>query len=66
MFNCLWINGSGVILARVEHEEGKELVSLGSLKWRGYGGWAEAPKYAEKAPKNFKPRVSPRAIHQPR
>ncbi|KAI5433996.1 hypothetical protein KIW84_021014, partial [Lathyrus oleraceus] len=49
-----------------QHEDGKDLVSLGSLKWRGSGGWAEAPKYAEKAPKNFKPRVSPRAIHQPR
>lgn len=53
-----------------EHEEeggeGKELVSLGSLKWRRGGGWAEVPRYAEKAPKIVRPKVSPRAIHQPR
>jgi hypothetical protein len=55
-----------LLLARVEHEDGKELVTLGALKWRGSSGWAEAPRYAEKAPKIVKPRVSPRAIHQPR
>ncbi|XP_045833555.1 protein EARLY RESPONSIVE TO DEHYDRATION 15-like [Trifolium pratense] len=49
-----------------QHEEGKELMKLGDLKWRGTNGWAEAPRYAEKAPKIVKPRVSPRAIHQPR
>ncbi|KAK7300471.1 hypothetical protein RJT34_11315 [Clitoria ternatea] len=53
-----------------EDEEGrerKELVTLGSLKWRTcVGGWAEAPRYLEKAPKIVKPKVSPRAIHQPR
>ena len=50
-----------------EGEEGKEVVSLGVLKWRSSGGgWAEAPRYVEKAPKFVKPKVSPRAIHQPR
>ncbi|TKY56921.1 Polyadenylate-binding protein-interacting protein 2 [Spatholobus suberectus] len=50
-----------------EAKEGKELVSLGVLKWRSCGGgWADAPRYVEKAPKFVKPRVSPRAIHQPR
>jgi len=50
-------------------KEGKEVVSLEVLKWRSSGGgWAEAPKYVEKAPKFVKPKpkVSPRAIHQPR
>ncbi|XP_027333044.1 protein EARLY RESPONSIVE TO DEHYDRATION 15-like [Abrus precatorius] len=46
--------------------EGKELVSLGVLKWRSCGDWAQVPRYAEKAPKLVKPKVSPRAIHQPR
>ncbi|KAK7276442.1 hypothetical protein RIF29_17581 [Crotalaria pallida] len=49
-----------------EIREGKELISLGASKWERGGGWAEAPRYAEKAPKIVKPRVSPRAIHQPR
>lgn len=50
-----------------EREKGKELVTLGSLKWRRFGEWAEPPRYAEKAPKIVRPnRVSPRAIHQPR
>ncbi|OIW16210.1 hypothetical protein TanjilG_18925 [Lupinus angustifolius] len=49
-----------------ERREGKELISLGALKWEGERGWAEAPRYAEKVPKFVKPRVSPRAIHQPR
>ncbi|XP_061351693.1 protein EARLY RESPONSIVE TO DEHYDRATION 15-like [Gastrolobium bilobum] len=46
--------------------EGKELVTLGSLKWRRFEGWVESPRYVEKAPKIVKSRVSPRAIHQPR
>ncbi|WVY89437.1 protein EARLY RESPONSIVE TO DEHYDRATION 15-like isoform X1 [Vigna radiata var. radiata] len=51
----------------IEGKEGKEVVSLEVLKWRNYGGgWAEVPRYAEKAPKFVKPKVSPRAIHQPR
>ncbi|CAL0307569.1 unnamed protein product [Lupinus luteus] len=49
-----------------ERSEGKELISLGALKWERERGWAEAPRYAEKVPKFVKPRVSPRAIHQPR
>ncbi|XP_057441746.1 protein EARLY RESPONSIVE TO DEHYDRATION 15-like isoform X1 [Lotus japonicus] len=49
-----------------EEEEGKELVSLGMLKWPGSGARAEVPRYAEKKPKFVKPRMSPRAIHQPR
>jgi len=50
-----------------EGKEEKEVVSLEVLKWRSCGGgWAEVPRYAEKAPKFIKPRVSPRAIHQPR
>ncbi|CAJ1971067.1 unnamed protein product [Sphenostylis stenocarpa] len=48
-------------------KERKEMVSLEVLKWRSCGGgWAEAPRYIEKAPKFVKPKVSPRAIHQPR
>ncbi|KAJ1401143.1 Ataxin-2, C-terminal [Sesbania bispinosa] len=46
--------------------EEPKLVSVGALKWRKNGGWAELPRYAEKAPKFVKPKVSPRAIHQPR
>lgn len=46
--------------------EGKELVSLGVLKWQKDAKWTEVPRYAEKAPKIVKARVSPRAIHQPR
>ncbi|RDY09493.1 Polyadenylate-binding protein-interacting protein 2 [Mucuna pruriens] len=50
-----------------EGKEGRELVSLGVLKWRNCGGgWAEAPRHVEKAPKIVKTRISPRAIHQPR
>ncbi|XP_020234103.1 protein EARLY RESPONSIVE TO DEHYDRATION 15 isoform X1 [Cajanus cajan] len=52
-----------------EGKEEKKLVSLEVLKWRTCGcgsGSAQAPRYAEKAPKFVKPKVSPRAIHQPR
>ncbi|KAE9614975.1 hypothetical protein Lalb_Chr04g0250361 [Lupinus albus] len=49
-----------------ERRDGKELISLGALKWERERGWADAPRYAEKVPKFVKPRVSPRAIHQPR
>lgn len=54
-----------------EEEEGggdyeREVVSMGALKWRRGSGRAEAPRYAQKAPKIVKARVSPRTIQQPR
>ncbi|KAI4306512.1 hypothetical protein L6164_029783 [Bauhinia variegata] len=47
-------------------EYNRELVSMGALKWRTVPAWVESPRYAEKAPKIVKTRVSPKTIQQPR
>ena len=47
-----------------EHQ--KELVSLGSLKWRKARDPVMAPRHFEKAPKIVSVKVSPRPIQQPR
>ncbi|XP_038722344.1 protein EARLY RESPONSIVE TO DEHYDRATION 15-like isoform X2 [Tripterygium wilfordii] len=50
-----------------EEDPRRDLVKIGSEKWRKGRIVAEAPRFAEKAPKivNMKV-VSPRMIHQPR
>ncbi|KAJ0046124.1 protein EARLY RESPONSIVE TO DEHYDRATION 15-like [Pistacia vera] len=49
-----------------EMESGKELVSIGTLKWKKGRALNEKPRYAEKAPKIVNVKVSPRPIQQPR
>ena len=55
---------------RAEEEEErdlrKDLVLLGSLKWRTGRVLVETPRYAVKAPKIVNVKVSPRPIQQPR
>lgn len=63
LFKLIYLFGS---IVEEDEEGGKELVSLGMLKWPGSGARAEVPRYAEKKPKFIKPKMSPRAIHQPR
>ena len=50
----------------VEIESGKELVSIGTLKWKKGRALTEKPRYAEKAPKIVNVKVNPRPIQQPR
>lgn len=67
-FNFLF-GAENVVEEEEEEEKGefqRELVSMGALKWQGRSGWAEPPRYAQKAPKIVKTRVSPRTIQQPR
>ncbi|KAJ0102822.1 hypothetical protein Patl1_06706 [Pistacia atlantica] len=49
-----------------EMESGKELVSIGTLKWKKGRALNEKTRYAEKAPKIVNVKVSPRPIQQPR
>lgn len=44
----------------------KDLVSLGTLKWKKGGAMIEKQRYSEKAPKIVNVKVSPRTIQQPR
>ncbi|KAH9767332.1 17.7 kDa low temperature induced protein [Citrus sinensis] len=44
----------------------KDLVSLGTLKWKKGGAMIEKQRYSEKAPKIVSVKVSPRTIQQPR
>ncbi|XP_059457578.1 protein EARLY RESPONSIVE TO DEHYDRATION 15-like isoform X2 [Corylus avellana] len=44
----------------------RDLVSMGSLKWRKARVLAEVPRYIEKAPKIVNVKASPRNIQQPR
>ena len=51
-----------------EDEDGfsKELVSMGTLKWKKGRAPFEKPRYMDKAPKIVNVKVSPRTIQQPR
>lgn len=44
----------------------KDLVSLGTLKWKKGGAMIEKQRHSEKAPKIVNVKVSPRTIQQPR
>ncbi|XWS65786.1 hypothetical protein CRYUN_Cryun05aG0143500 [Craigia yunnanensis] len=55
--------------SRLKEKEGdcqKELVPIGSLKWRKGRVGTESPRFLEKAPKIVNVKVSPRTINQPR
>ncbi|XP_044507396.1 protein EARLY RESPONSIVE TO DEHYDRATION 15-like [Mangifera indica] len=52
--------------AAEEMESGKELLSIGKLKWKTGPVLNEKPRYAEKVPKIVKAKLSPRPIQQPR
>ncbi|XP_057477079.1 protein EARLY RESPONSIVE TO DEHYDRATION 15-like [Actinidia eriantha] len=49
-----------------ERDHRKDLVLLGSLKWRNGRVLVDTPRYAVKAPKIVNVKVSPRPIQQPR
>lgn len=50
----------------LEKQGQKDLISLGSLKWRKPRLAAETPRYNQKSPKIVNVKVSPRPIQQPR
>ncbi|XP_065872722.1 protein EARLY RESPONSIVE TO DEHYDRATION 15-like [Euphorbia lathyris] len=58
--------GDGAVINREEDEPSKDLISVGTLKWKGRGQQAQAPRYAEKAPRIVNVKVNPRPIQQPR
>ena len=66
LFDAYDVDVQSYTVKDLEKQGQKDLISLGSLKWRKPRLAAETPRYSQKFPKIVNVKVSPRPIQQPR